>query len=852
MELPDNSKEESDKGSVLPTKCGICGDPHFYRDCKYVIINTKVPDREVPSRAKQSLPDILEIRKLADESYSIFSKVMLEAGTEFGPFVAKKTLTLHPFAVFPIKVFHENESDLSEYYLDTVEENDCCWMMFVKPASDVEEQNLICYQENEDIFFGTIRDILPGEELKVWYSPYYAFKMQKNTLTFKESSQLQVETVECKPAADDLNTLIKAQQNIVPHVVWNCKFCYKLEKNVSDFAKHLLTHYAIKEKRTCLSCNNHFRYSTHFKHHIRFCRPEPTEKTPQPIFSKVAEKPQPEAKQQAKSNNIGGPLLAQCLNESLNNSDSLLPQSDPPFFEMENYENPDLLFGSELLGINIDLQNGAKDVHKKYFVCDICLKKFPNVKGISNHLKLHIGNYFCPECKKIFGRPESFKYHKCNRVYSLKCPKCERIFYQKKYLLKHISVFHEKKHACPSCQKLCFSSTELKNHYCRKLPKEKRKVLKCAACPKMFFSEMGLRKHKKNHLSDGISTTYICSECSETFSSKLIYQRHVHTIHNKSRQYECKICDKVFYRGDALKMHLTNIHMQGKAEGLQCPSCNRKFKSNKYLQDHMKSFHDNSKYKCNLCTHSFKYSRNLSRHLKMVHGKEELFEDAYECPTCKIKVKLKSSLRRHLRTKHPEKFSSSRMKINSSQVEVQELKFKCPICDLKVKLKSSLHRHILKKHPDDYKNVCGQVKEKDRVTGNSKKRKQIDDEFDKLMDLQKTIENMDFNIDTCNENLLSGNETIDKFLKESSDQISIFFADSPKPIPIVNEISTVITERATNREVGLSMPDLLELEHEIKAAKQAVVSPAASKTFDPLLALNSSDVVLYALNNKPD
>lgn len=42
MELPDTSKEESDKSTVLPTKCGICGDPHFYRDCKYVIINTKV------------------------------------------------------------------------------------------------------------------------------------------------------------------------------------------------------------------------------------------------------------------------------------------------------------------------------------------------------------------------------------------------------------------------------------------------------------------------------------------------------------------------------------------------------------------------------------------------------------------------------------------------------------------------------------------------------------------------------------------------------------------------------------------------------------------------------------------
>lgn len=116
----------------------------------------QVPDREVPSRAKQSLPDILEIRKLADESHSIFSKVILEAGTEFGPFVAKKTLTLHPCAIFPIKVFHENESDLSEYYLDTMEENDCCWMMFVKPAGDVEEQNLICYQVQPKIFTNVI------------------------------------------------------------------------------------------------------------------------------------------------------------------------------------------------------------------------------------------------------------------------------------------------------------------------------------------------------------------------------------------------------------------------------------------------------------------------------------------------------------------------------------------------------------------------------------------------------------------------------------------------------------------------------------------------------------------------
>lgn len=38
-------KKEFNSGTEaeLPaTKCGICGDPHYYRDCNYVVINSKV------------------------------------------------------------------------------------------------------------------------------------------------------------------------------------------------------------------------------------------------------------------------------------------------------------------------------------------------------------------------------------------------------------------------------------------------------------------------------------------------------------------------------------------------------------------------------------------------------------------------------------------------------------------------------------------------------------------------------------------------------------------------------------------------------------------------------------------
>lgn len=53
-----------------------------------------------------------------------------------------------------------------EYY-DPVDENQCNWMMFVRPASVYSEQNLVAYQFRHDIYFSTITNIQPGQELKV-------------------------------------------------------------------------------------------------------------------------------------------------------------------------------------------------------------------------------------------------------------------------------------------------------------------------------------------------------------------------------------------------------------------------------------------------------------------------------------------------------------------------------------------------------------------------------------------------------------------------------------------------------------------------------------------------------------
>jgi hypothetical protein len=65
---------------------------------------------------------------------------------------------------------------------DTSNEDDCNWMMLVRPALEPGHQNLTAYQHGSDVYFTTSRDIPPGTELRVWYAAFYAKKMDKPML----------------------------------------------------------------------------------------------------------------------------------------------------------------------------------------------------------------------------------------------------------------------------------------------------------------------------------------------------------------------------------------------------------------------------------------------------------------------------------------------------------------------------------------------------------------------------------------------------------------------------------------------------------------------------------------------
>jgi hypothetical protein len=60
------------------------------------------------------------------------------------------------------------ERDGHTLYFEACDENVCNWMMFIRPAQNFAEQNMVAYQHGNEIFYTVTKDINePKTELKV-------------------------------------------------------------------------------------------------------------------------------------------------------------------------------------------------------------------------------------------------------------------------------------------------------------------------------------------------------------------------------------------------------------------------------------------------------------------------------------------------------------------------------------------------------------------------------------------------------------------------------------------------------------------------------------------------------------
>ncbi|XP_044853127.1 PR domain zinc finger protein 10 isoform X5 [Mauremys mutica] len=136
-----------------------------------------IPNRPVLTRARASLPLVLYIDRFLG---GVFSKRRIPKRTQFGPVegpLVRQTELKDCYIHLKVSLEKgdRKDRDLQEdLWFELSSEALCNWMMFVRPAQNHLEQNLVAYQYGHHIYYTTIKNVEPKQELKVWYAASYA------------------------------------------------------------------------------------------------------------------------------------------------------------------------------------------------------------------------------------------------------------------------------------------------------------------------------------------------------------------------------------------------------------------------------------------------------------------------------------------------------------------------------------------------------------------------------------------------------------------------------------------------------------------------------------------------------
>ncbi|XP_050294397.1 uncharacterized protein LOC126734718 [Anthonomus grandis grandis] len=227
------------------------------------------------------------------------------------------------------------------------------------------------------------------------------------------------------------------------------------------------------------------------------------------------------------------------------------------------------------------------------------------------------------------------------------CKICDQFFKTKKELRMHNKEFHnQQKIKTTKCQ-VCDEVFDIEHKF-----KEHLKIhpLECRMCGKLFYRRQGLKLHINRHL--GIKP-FKCDLCDKAFLVKQKLEEH-RNCHTGNSPIKCSMCNETFKRYSNLVQHRNKHHfmIKRKIKDYIC-SCGEVFHTKKKLAWH-KEIHDPKPKACTQCSEKFIHMASLTRHIRKAHNATYLPEDRNqelntECPVCKG-VYLKSSLDAHLKT----------------------------------------------------------------------------------------------------------------------------------------------------------------------------------------------------------
>ncbi|XP_067288816.1 PR domain zinc finger protein 15 [Pseudorasbora parva] len=620
--------------------CEDCGQYHG-SECPELGPVVTVKDSFVLSRARSSLPDSLEIRPAEERNEGVFVLRRLVKRTRFGPFEAKRVPSLQIEGAFPLKIF---QKDGSVVFFDTSNEDDCNWMMMVRPATDHKHQNLTAYQQDDDVYFNTSQDVPPGTELRVWYGAFYAKKMDRPVLRPPVLPPAP-DVVSIKPPANEP----PAESLPVPDNL----LCQSAAP-ASDPALPLLP-------------QNHTAS-------IAPIPPEPARKQGRPRRTK-AQKPVPSASAdsgQAESGAASGeqPLstLAPDVPLTVLDVHEVMVSGDGPPVKTSRLTRSPISSGKSGLRKR-SLRPGSD--HKRVYQCCLCCKVFQNSSNLNRHIRSHGDKCFkCDECDKMFSRKESLKQHISYKhsknepdvEYRYKCSTCEKSFRVENALRFHNCRTDDKTFQCEICSRFFSTNSNLSKHK----KKHGEKLYACEICNKMFYRKDVMQDHQRRHVvgpknmkreeleangeegSKYRKEPSACPICGKVFSCRSNMNKHLLTHGDK--KYTCEICGRRFFRVDVLRDHI-HVHFkdialmdeQEREDFIKKIGISMEESDDSSDEEDEKNDPEHHKYSCKKCQVTFAKGRDYLKHIMDMHK-----EKGYNCTMCNRRFALKATYNAHL------------------------------------------------------------------------------------------------------------------------------------------------------------------------------------------------------------
>uniref|UniRef100_A0A8C2RWL2 PR/SET domain 15 n=1 Tax=Capra hircus TaxID=9925 RepID=A0A8C2RWL2_CAPHI len=390
-----------------------CEDCSQYHDseCPELGPVVMVKDSFVLSRARSSLPSNLEIRRLEDGAEGVFAVTQLVKRTQFGPFESRRVAKWEKESAFPLKVF---QKDGHPVCFDTSNEDDCNWMMLVRPAAEPGHQNLTAFQHGSDVYFTTSRDIPPGTELRVWYAAFYAKRMDKPMLR-QACPGLQA------AGAPENSTPVEAEPS-----QWACKVCSATFLELQLLNEHLLGH--LEQSKSGAPAGQ------------QESAPEKEADVPRGEPAEVPKTVSATKEQKKKTFRSPQPPIPGQVTEIMTEVEPVTATPDERIMELVLGK----LAATPSDTSSVPNRHGIRrkvvrqlGEHRRVYQCSICSKVFQNSSNLSRHVRSHGDKLFkCEECAKLFSRKESLKQHvsykhsrnEVDSEYRYRCGTCEKTF----------------------------------------------------------------------------------------------------------------------------------------------------------------------------------------------------------------------------------------------------------------------------------------------------------------------------------------------------------------------------------------------------------------------------------------